>query len=729
MLRRLAVPFALCLGAFGGPLHALGLGAIRVESSLNQPFSATIPFTSLSSQEAENLRVRIAENRDFTRAGIDRSSYLSSLKLETIVDDGNPRIVLRGSQIAREPLLTILIDVRAGGPRVLREYTVFLDPPGSRPVPQSAPDPVPVPVPGVAAPSTPRAAAAPTAPTAEELAEIERARATGQFGPIRDGEALWKIAERLRPEDRRYTRSQMMLALYDLNPQAFENGDIGRVIVGRMLQIPADEQVAATGPVAANKLVVRLAEQGGPLPDRTAPASKPIPAPATAPAEVVDPASEAPADAEATNAEAEVPIDAEDPVSPDVSEPEAAAVKPTAAARAAGPRKAALPREESDSLLQVLLPWLAGLLGLLLLIAIYRAVRQRGAQAEYAAASRAAGSASAVAGAATAAARPRSVLEELEEVNRRLAAEDGSSTSVPGSAEPAPAMAPKSDFDSTGAFSPNTFEIDLSDNDPISEADFHLAYGLYDEAALLLRTAAEKDPARVELSVKLAETYFAAGKADEFLSVAETLAPRLDPTAWEKVAILGRQICPESELFQRATEGGELSVDLSLDDAPAPATGAPLTRIDEGLDFMLEELELPPVVPEKPAAGAAPSLADFDLGSFELDAASAPAGNSSGNSNSLDFTDFDLGGLKLEGADARDLDLKLDDVTGLSMDEDFGEGQISSGDDVGTKLDLARAYVEMGDLEMARSLLDEVDVQGSDEQKHEASQLRERMLG
>lgn len=730
MLRRLAVALALCLGAFGGPLHALGLGAIRVESSLNQPFSATIPFTSLSQQEAENLRVRIADNRDFVRAGIDRSSYLSSVTLETITDDANPRILLRGSQIAREPLLTILIDVRAGGPRVLREYTVFLDPPGAAPVQQSAPDPIPAKVPSAPTSAAPQAPAAPAEPTAEERAEIARARASGQFGPVRDGQALWKIAERLRPEDRRFTRSQMMLALYDSNPLAFENGDIGRLIGGKTLKIPTDERIAATGPVAASKLVARLAEQGGPLPDRSSQGVATSAAAVDA-AAVAEPSATAPEVAEAIAAEPEAATDEDAGVDPAQGEAEAVPAEPPVAAPPRAPRR--IPRAQQasdDDPLQIWLPWVVGALALFVVVFVgFRALRQRRAQAEYAAASRATATGAVAGGTATTATRPRSVLEELEEVNRRLAEEDGTIPAAPVKPDTKPVMAPKTDFDSTGAFSPNTFEIDLSDNDPISEADFHLAYGLYDEAALLLKTAAEKDPDRVELSVKLAETHFAAGKAQEFLAVAEALQPRLDAAAWEKISIMGRQICPDSDRFRDESGGGGLSLDLSLDEGPVSPSGPPVTRIDEGLDFQLEELELPPVVPAKPAASTGPSLADFDLGSLELGVDSRPAADPARRTDAVDFTDFDLGELKLEGDHARDLDLKLDDVTGVSMDEDFDVGEISTGDDVGTKLDLARAYVEMGDLEMARSLLDEVDLQGTDEQKHEASHLRERMLG
>jgi hypothetical protein len=78
----------------------------------------------------------------------------------------------------------------------------------------------------------------------------------------------------------------------------------------------------------------------------------------------------------------------------------------------------------------------------------------------------------------------------------------------------APASGDKEiDFDITSQIEAQTVPISLEANDPISEADFHLAYGLYDEAILLLKEAIQKDPARKELVIKLAETYFAAGRS------------------------------------------------------------------------------------------------------------------------------------------------------------------------------------------------------------------------
>ncbi|HVT36049.1 MAG TPA: hypothetical protein VHE37_10705, partial [Nevskiaceae bacterium] len=106
---------------------ALGLGEIDVKSKLNQKFSAVIPLSSISADDAETAIVGLASNEEFARAGLERGDYLSSLVF-SVRTDGQPRIVVSSAQITREPYLAFLIEVRTRNSRVLREYSVLLDP-------------------------------------------------------------------------------------------------------------------------------------------------------------------------------------------------------------------------------------------------------------------------------------------------------------------------------------------------------------------------------------------------------------------------------------------------------------------------------------------------------------------------------------------------------------------------------------------------------------------------
>ena len=70
--------------------------------------------------------------------------------------------------------------------------------------------------------------------------------------------------------------------------------------------------------------------------------------------------------------------------------------------------------------------------------------------------------------------------------------------------------------------------VNLDQGDPLAEADFHMAYGLYDQAADLVRIALEREPDRRDLRLKLLEIYFVWGNKDAFLQTAKSLEATRD---------------------------------------------------------------------------------------------------------------------------------------------------------------------------------------------------------
>jgi pilus assembly protein FimV len=139
--------------------------------------------------------------------------------------------------------------------------------------------------------------------------------------------------------------------------------------------------------------------------------------------------------------------------------------------------------------------------------------------------------------------------------------------------------------------------INLDQGDPLAEADFHMAYGLYDQAADLIRIAISREPARRDLKLKLLEVFFVWGNKDQFLTSARELAQsRADaaPGEWEKILIMGKQLAPEDPLFSGGgaisgasaggvdldLEGGQSRVDFDLaGDEPMP------TEVAHGVDL------------------------------------------------------------------------------------------------------------------------------------------------
>jgi pilus assembly protein FimV len=125
-----------------------------------------------------------------------------------------------------------------------------------------------------------------------------------------------------------------------------------------------------------------------------------------------------------------------------------------------------------------------------------------------------------------------------------------------------------------------------------------MAYGLYDQAADLVRIALEREPERRDLRMKLLEIYFVWGNKDAFLQTAKELAQTRDQAAageWDKIVIMGKQICPGEALFTSSTgsgrgagalvdlnlEGGENRVDIDLFGDPEGERSHDETRVNE----------------------------------------------------------------------------------------------------------------------------------------------------
>lgn len=899
MLRKFALIVAVGSAMFISAAYALGLGDIDVDSRLNQKFSASIPLNSISPDEAENLLVRLADNDDFNKAGIERSDYLSTLNFKVVTDAKSSRIVITSKQLAREPFLSFLLDVRSSTGRVLREYTVLLDPPSytqpapvappaapvakapnefyqtaeeanqSKPVATPTPTPAPAPAAPVvaakpAAPAKPAPAAAPAAEA--PVADTTSDTAPSTYGPVKAQETFWSIASKLRPNPS-VTMDQMLWGLYNANPQAFEGKRITGLLKGATLKVPALNTITAVSPAAAKEHLQALQGHRTGSIKKAAPVAaveEPAPAPAAAPkpepahkaatqpavpekktpeavappppvAAPAKPAAPAPAPAPAAKVPAQASTPAPAPTAPETAAPAPATTPESAPAdQAAAATPAAVPAEpaaEAPAPVPApkpvkkpvtpassafaddwMAPAIAGALVLVLALLGIRFWQKRQAEKGDSAApvltskassnlqfwKRAAESApSAVIPDKFAAPPPlpsaspkppvaKSILDVpppppkpsnplWDDTVAEVAAATESSFDLTQTMDRHGDTASKFEATSVDEFnSTNQFDTDAGKggheaNDPISEADFHLAYGLYDEAALLLESAVEKNPGRSDIRVKLAETYFRANKPHEFDDVAQSLKPQLDEAEWQKVAIMGSQLLPESPLYKGAAGAPlEDSVDLAFDEpidlgaaetqifsttatTPAAAhlaTGSrPSSSSSSVLDFKLEDLEAPQVSkppPPAPAKGAESNTLEFNLSDFDLTppsskattepapatatATQAPASPAAQASNAVEF---DLGGFDLEGAKpageagALGEDINLDD---FDLGELAGDSHaISAGDEAGTKLDLARAYVDMGDNEMARSLLTEVLMQGSEDQKNEAQALIQRL--
>ncbi|MCU1752446.1 FimV/HubP family polar landmark protein [Pseudomonas sp. 6D_7.1_Bac1] len=128
---------SVCLLAVAGALSysaltpALGLGDITLHSALNQPLNAEIALVDPGSLAEGELSVSLATEDEFARAGVERVFFLNDLRFTAVLRGTRSVIRVVSNKPVNEPFLNFLVQVNQPNGRLLREYTLLIDPPGS----------------------------------------------------------------------------------------------------------------------------------------------------------------------------------------------------------------------------------------------------------------------------------------------------------------------------------------------------------------------------------------------------------------------------------------------------------------------------------------------------------------------------------------------------------------------------------------------------------------------
>jgi len=225
--------------------NAFGLGQLKLESSLNQPFEARIEMLSVKADELSSLSIHLADADAFKRAGIDRQFILTSLKFEVHEAESGPDFIrVYTVDPIREPYLNFLVEAYWTNGRLLREYTVLLDPPLYDPNARRAV--VTTPATSMTKPAT-EIGMTTTEPAEQPSAGAPSAGESytkGEFGPTSANDTLWSIATTTRA-DPSISVQQMMIALLHANPDAFAGNNINGLKKGEILRIPTRDEVLA----------------------------------------------------------------------------------------------------------------------------------------------------------------------------------------------------------------------------------------------------------------------------------------------------------------------------------------------------------------------------------------------------------------------------------------------------------------------------------------------------
>lgn len=742
--------------------QALSFGRLSVQSSLGEPLRAQIQINSMTPSEEASLEVRLASPQDHRSAGLEYDRVLSSLQVVLVRQpQGQWVIQLNSSRAAENIFIDLLMEARWASGQQLMGYTLLVNPANGAPSPATTQVETVLSSPSSGAESRPASTPSPSSPATHRVAS---------------GETLYRLANQYRPEG--VSLDQMLVALYRQNPQAFVGANMNRLKAGAVLNLPAPDALGKEDVSAAREMIQAHSADFGSYRARLASAA---PGAASAPA----PSRQAGGSVQARVQDRK----AEAAATPDqlklsrggvkaASSPEAS-VSRQSAAQAAAQREAELERNV-QALRQLQQSSGAGpasaasagpapastaaglsssVAGASTPVAASAPVAKAETGTEAASAASAALAVSVAAGAsaaasavasAIAASAPASappavagsegrLLDDLlgsrwllpaasalvlllaswgayrlwrgrrKSSDARFAEDRFEEEASAGLAldtrfadAQAAAQAPGAGGDQDGSA---MAELDvMGDVDPIAEADVYLSYGRDMQAEEILRDAARQWPERMDIRLKLLEVLALRRDVQSFGALALEVREMTqgEGSQWAHVASMGRALDPDNPLY-----GGS---DLGFDDVAAG----------------LEDVQPPEPWPQNLSTaeeGLGPAPAQVEAEDFSIDLGDAGAtGRTSPAADDEPFAaqpserpapDVDLGGLELQAE-------PVEEVPPAPAPAPV-EPPLQR------KLALAREFMQIGDLDGARDLIEEVYAQASGPLKERARDMLDEL--
>ena len=804
MSRRLSRISLVLVLLLSSEVWALGLGEIKLDSALNEPLRAEIELLSATPDELNGLVVALASADTFARYGIDHPLFMREMKFQIVrsgSEFGNV-VEIRSAMPATEPFLTFLVEASWSRGRLLREYTVLLDPPTFAPAAMTQSTPA-VTAPTRSDPADSGRIDRPTrdvsSPRQEPEPSYESPRRDAPPPVIDDspyesvaggdyfvprGETLWSISARVVP-DARLTINQTMLAIFEANPDSF-GGNINIMRESTSLRIPSADEIFQITRGEALDEVLRQHAAWDPGYSRAPVADDPtqqsnlklVPPDDDYLDDYLDDTGELDTDFddEILSREQEIEQRIADLEAADVPEQrslieirdnELAALREElanirgeeyapvvddevtddilvdddsgiAADDAVAddadaidePTTTAQPPSRAepglfDRILDALASWWMWIAGALVIVggALFWFMRRGDEEGDEPEAWKAldADEESIDALSATGTMQAPGISESIVVVEQESAIRDLSATvDVPASdfaPEPTPDFAPEPEPEPTPEPPPDfadeielgdtiedTFSsetaINLDQTDPMAEADFHMAYGLYDQAADLVNGVLSVEPERQDLLSKLCEIYFVWGNRDAFIDAAGRLKTAIaggESAEWDKIVIMGQQIAADEDMFAgagapMATKAVDLSFDSETDDAGSldmeliAESGSSddvfdIGGADEDGDAEATDFDVTAEMPTMESTLESPTVEEqFDVlsGTAELPSIDETLGNVFETSGlSADATaeiDLDDLGLDLDG---------LDDTEVASLDDMDATAEVPALDETG----------------------------------------------
>lgn len=217
----------------GSSVWAVGFGELELDSFLNEPLDARIALLDVDDLLPTQVLVKLASEEEFERVGAERTFLLMGLSFQVVIDsEGESYVALSSKELIREPILDFILEVKWPDGRLLRDYTVLLDPPRFD-------DGVLVPTEGANEALLSNDAPGTGVPSLASVGVDDgKPNSAGSNYRVQPNDTLWKIAQRAQLPGASVQAT--MLEIQRQNPDAFINNNINLLKAGQVLYLPTE---------------------------------------------------------------------------------------------------------------------------------------------------------------------------------------------------------------------------------------------------------------------------------------------------------------------------------------------------------------------------------------------------------------------------------------------------------------------------------------------------------
>ncbi|MBU1297296.1 MAG: pilus assembly protein FimV [Gammaproteobacteria bacterium] len=234
MLRKTLVSIAVSGALYVSSSYALELGELTSQSNLGEPYRGKIELSDVGSLTNNDILIRLGSESEFRQAGFAQTRVLSQLRFDVVREGGNLVVAVSSDQPLRVDELHFILAARWPSGQVVREYQTPLN--QSALVKKSQKEVVQ---------STPVASVTSASNQSvfrQATIDAEKMSPKGQLNVVK-GNTLWSIAGQNRPTNQ-LTIYQTMMAIQALNKDAFYSDNINLLKEGAILRLPTQDQIA-----------------------------------------------------------------------------------------------------------------------------------------------------------------------------------------------------------------------------------------------------------------------------------------------------------------------------------------------------------------------------------------------------------------------------------------------------------------------------------------------------